>query len=116
MKHATRIERARGLRAEATDVERRLWSVLRNRQLGGAEFRRQYPIDRSFADFACAEARLIVGLDGGQHDQQADYDARRTEVLETCGWKVIRFWNNEVIENLDGVAYTILHELGGKAP
>ena len=116
MKRETRIGRARELRAGTTDVERRLWSVLRNRQLGGAKFRRQYPIERYFADFACVEARLIVELDGGQHDEQAGYDARRTEVLETCGWKVIRFWNNEVTENLDGVADTILHELGKMAP
>jgi very-short-patch-repair endonuclease len=116
VKEGARIKRARGLRAEATDVERKLWSVLRNRQLGGAKFRRQYPVDRYFADFACVESRLIVELDGGQHDAQSDYDARRTEILENCGWKVVRFWNNEVIENLDGVADTILHELGRMTP
>ena len=93
-----------------------MWAVLRNRQLGGAKFRRQAPIDRYFADFACVEAKLIVELDGGQHEAQAEYDALRTEVLESCGWRVIRFWNNEVIENLDGIAEMILRELGRFTP
>jgi very-short-patch-repair endonuclease len=116
MGREARIARARELRVEATDVERKLWSVLRGRQLGGAKFRRQYPIDRYFADFACVEAKLIVELDGGQHDDQAAYDARRTETLRLHGWKVVRFWNNEVTQNLDGVAYTILCELNLRVP
>jgi very-short-patch-repair endonuclease len=111
MERAARIKRARRLRAESTDVERKLWAVLRSRQLGGAKFRRQFPIDNYFADFACVEARLIVELDGGQHGDQVDYDERRTQALEAGGWKVIRFWNTDVIENLDGVASTILAEL-----
>ena len=94
------IKRARRLRAESTDVERKLWAVLRSRQLGGVKFRRQFPIDNYFADFACVEARLIVELDGGQHSDQVDYDERRTQALEP-----------DVIENLDGVASTILSEL-----
>jgi very-short-patch-repair endonuclease len=116
MGREAKIARARELRVEATDVERKLWSVLRGRQLDGAKFRRQYPIDRYFADFACVEAKLIVELDGGQHAEQADYDAQRAEALQLQGWKVIRFWNNEVIENLDGVADTILYELNLRAP
>ena len=86
-------------------------AILRNRGLEGAKFRRQVPVGRYFADFACLEAKLIVELDGGQHDAQADYDARRTEALEAAGWRVIRFWNNEVVETLDGVARTIATEL-----
>ena len=116
MGREAKIARARELRVEATDVERKLWSVLRGRQLDGAKFRRRYPIDRYFADFACVEAKLIVELDGGQHAEQADYDAQRAEALQLQGWKVIRFWNNEVIENLDGVADTILYELNLRAP
>ncbi|MGH7024034.1 MAG: endonuclease domain-containing protein [Caulobacteraceae bacterium] len=104
-------KRARELRAEAIEVERRLWSIPRGRRLGGVKFRRQVPIDRYFADFACVEAKLVVELDGGQHADQEAYDARRTEALEACGWKVIRFWNGDVIESLDGVADTILAEL-----
>ncbi|MGH7025385.1 MAG: endonuclease domain-containing protein [Caulobacteraceae bacterium] len=109
------IKRARELRAEATEVERRLWSILRDRRLGGVKFRRQVPIDRYFADFACVEAKLVVELDGSQHADQEDYDARRSETIEAHGWKVIRFWNGDVIESLDGVAYAILAELGPEA-
>ena len=106
-----RLRRARGLRAEATDAERKLWAVVRGRQLGGAKFRRQVPIDRCFADFACAEAKLIIELDGGQHNDRAGYDAARSATLAACGWRVIRFWNTDVLENIDGVADTILAEL-----
>ncbi len=111
-----RIARARLLREQSTDVERRLWSILRRHQLAGLKFKRQAPIDRYFADFACFEARLVIELDGGQHSDQAARDANRTRAIEACGWKVIRFWNNEVIENLDGVADTILAEVGRAAP
>jgi very-short-patch-repair endonuclease len=103
--------RARRLRAESTDAERKLWSALAGRAAGGAKFRRQVPIDRYFADFACVKARLVVELDGGQHADQEDYDARRSETLAACGWRVIRFWNSDVMENLDGVVETILAEL-----
>lgn len=93
------------LRQEATDVERHLWSALRNRQLGGYEFRRQATIGPFIADFLCIEAMLIVELDGSQHSEVAD--AGRTRFLEERGYRVLRFWNNEVIENLDGVLQTI---------
>jgi very-short-patch-repair endonuclease len=107
----SRVSRARALREQSTDVERKLWSILRDRRLGGLKFRRQVPIDRYIADFACAEARLVVELDGGQHADREKEDATRTRAIQACGWKVIRFWNNEVIENLDGVADTILAEI-----
>jgi very-short-patch-repair endonuclease len=107
-----RTVRARQLRVDATDAELKLWYALSNRQVAGAKFRRQVPIDRYFADFACVKARLIVELDGGQHADQEAYDARRSETLAACGWRVIRFWNNEVLENLDGVIATIEAELG----
>jgi len=106
-----RTRRARRLRADSTDVEWKLWAVLRGRGLSGFKFRRQVPIDRYFADFACVEAKLVIELDGGQHADQIDYDDNRTRVLEQAGWHVMRFWNNDVIENLDGVADTILIEL-----
>ncbi len=80
--------------------------------MAGAKFRRQMPIDRYFADFACLEARLIVELDGSQHmEAQAAYDAERTRALEAAGWFVMRFWNNDVIENIEGVAEAILEQL-----
>src|SRR5579864_9126904 len=116
MERAARTKRARTLRAESTEVERKLWSLLRGRRLAGVKFRRQVPIDRYFADFACVEAKLVVELDGGQHNDQADYDEQRSKTLEACGWRVVRFWNSDVIENADGVADTILAELGRRAP
>ena len=111
-----RTRRARTLRDESTAAEHRLWSVLRNRQLGGAKFRRQLPIDRYFADFACQDARLIVELDGSQHAAQAPYDEQRTRVLEAAGWRVLRFWNDEAVDNLEGVAAAILAELRSARP
>jgi very-short-patch-repair endonuclease len=111
MQDKARISRARTLRDQSTEVERKLWSVLRNRQLGGLKFRRQVPIDRYFADFACVEARLVIELDGGQHADRLAEDAVRTRAIEACGWKVVRFWNNEVKENLEGVADTILAQI-----
>ena len=103
----TRTGRARRLRRDWTKAEARLWLCLRNRQLDGFKFRRQLPIDRYFADFACLEAKLIVELDGGQHADEAAYDAARTEVLEQAGFRVLRFWNHAVLTELDGV----LHEI-----
>jgi very-short-patch-repair endonuclease len=102
----TTSSHARRLRRDATDVERKLWQQLRNRQLGGLKFRRQATVGGHIADFLCAEKRLIVELDGGQHSQEAD--AARTAHLEELGYRVIRFWNNEVNDNLDGVLQAIL--------
>jgi very-short-patch-repair endonuclease len=116
MDRAARTKRARTLRAESTEVERKLWAALRGRRLSGVKFRRQVPIDRYFADFACIEAKIVVELDGGQHNDQSDYDEERSKLLEACGWRVIRFWNSDVVDNADGVADTILAELGRRAP
>ena len=107
----SRTVRARGLRRDQTDAERKLWSMLRNRQLDGCKFRRQVAIDRYFADFACVDAKLVVELDGGQHADQAEYDAERTRALEASGWRVIRFWNHDVLLEPEGVADTILAAL-----
>ncbi len=105
------ITRARQLRADWTRAEARLWLKLRNRKLDGYKFRRQVPIDRYFADFACLEARLIVELDGGQHAASGAYDAARTEVLEQAGFRVLRIWNRSVMTEIDNVARTIAAEL-----
>jgi very-short-patch-repair endonuclease len=107
-----RTLRARDLRSRSTDAEWKIWSILRNRQLGGFKFRRQVPIDRYFADFACLDARLVVEIDGSQHTDRADYDAERTRVLESLGWRVIRFGNFDALNNPTGVGDTILFELG----
>ena len=99
---------ARRLRREATDVEALLWQHLRNRQLGGLKFRRQATVGKAIPDFICAEKRLIVELDGGQHSEEVD--AGRTAKLAVLGCRVIRFWNNDVIENLESVQERILAE------
>lgn len=99
---------AKRLRRDATDAEDRLWQALRNRQLGGLKFRRQASVGRFVADFVCAGKQLIVEVDGGQHSEEAD--AARTAKLEALGFRVIRFWNNDVSENLDGVLTRILAE------
>ena len=103
-------ERARELRQDATDAEPRLWSALRDRRLRGYRFRRQHPVGDFIVDFACTRHRLIVEADGGQHaDNEAD--RRRTSVLEADGWRVLRFWNNEVLSNTNGVIEAVLRAL-----
>ena len=102
---------ARRLRRASTDAEGRLWHQLRNRSLGGFKFRRQVTIGPFIADFACTECRLIVEADGGQHDVATD--AARTDFLKSRGWRVMRFWNNDILQNTDGVLATILVALEG---
>ena len=103
-------ERARRLRTRPTEAERKLWSVLRSRQLDGFRFRRQAPIGRFIVDFVCLERKLVVEADGGQHAESLADDAR-TAWLESQGFRVIRFWNNDVLANIDGVADTIRRAL-----
>lgn len=100
------VPRARRLRREATIFERMLWSALRER-LPGLRFRRQVPFGPYIADFASHRARLIVELDGDGHAFQIEADAVRTRFLEGEGYRVLRFWNAEIVENLDGVMETI---------
>ncbi len=100
---ATRKTRARGLRRHATDAERLLWSRLRGRQLMDRKFRRQVVVGPYIVDFMSIEDGLIIEADGGQHAEHAWYDARRTAFLESRGYRVLRFWNNEVLGELDGV-------------
>lgn len=104
---------AKRLRRDSTEVEKKLWRALRNRQLAGVKFRRQFPVEDYVADFAAPEHRLIVELDGGQHNDEAArvWDAARTARLEQSGWRLLRFWNNEVIENIEAVVLTIRHAL-----
>jgi very-short-patch-repair endonuclease len=104
------LRAARELRRKATDAEKYLWSLLRNRQLAGYKFRRQHPLGRFVLDFYCHEAKLCVELDGGQHAEpaQADYDRERTVWLNREGIRVIRFWNTDVLNNIEGVLQSIL--------
>jgi very-short-patch-repair endonuclease len=102
---------AQRLRRDMTDAERLLWSQLRGAQLDGQKFTRQFPIGSAVADFACRTAKLVVELDGGQHALATQADAARTAMIEAHGYHLIRFWNNDVTENLGGVLETILAEL-----
>ena len=109
-KDQKRNERARSLRRALTRAELRLWTHIRGRQLGGFKFARQEPIDRYYADFVCRERRLIVELDGGQH-AESPKDRQRDRALCALGYRVIRIWNNDVIENLDELLQRLLSEL-----
>ncbi len=99
---------AKQLRHSQTDAERVLWFQPRGRRLAGLKFKRQVPIDRFVVDFCCADARLIVELDGGQHATRSLEDSNRTKVLESFGYLVLRFWNNDVLQNTQGVLEEIL--------
>lgn len=99
---------ARHLRREQTEGEHRLWNALRSRQLNGLKFRRQHPLGPYIVDFCCPEFKLAIELDGGQHALQTDADERRSRVLAHKGYRVLRFWNHEVLENLDGVLHHIV--------
>ena len=107
--------RQRALRNDATDAERALWQRLRGRQLEGVKFRRQHPFGSYILDFACLEKRVAIELDGGQHVDATAYDATRTRALEISGFTVLRFWNHDVFENMDGVLEEILRALRDRA-
>ena len=106
------VAAARRLRRDQTDAERVLWFRLRDRRLAGWKFRRQAAIDRYVVDFVCVDGRLIVELDGGQHGERVEQDAARTEVLQAMGYLVLRFWNNDVLANTEGVITLIIEALG----
>jgi primosomal protein N' (replication factor Y) len=103
--------RSRDLRRNQTDVERILWRYLKGRQVNGWRFRRQHPIPPYIADFACIEAKLIVEADGGQH-AESQRDAVRDRRLQGEGWRILRFWNVDILKNMSGVIETIMAELG----
>ena len=101
-------DRARRLRRDSTDAERALWHALRRNALG-ANFRRQHPIPPYVADFACVEARIVVEVDGGQHG--GPRDTTRDAAMHAAGWRVLRFWNDEVLHNKAGVLTRIKEAL-----
>jgi len=103
---------ARKLRRTPTDAERKLWATLR---LYRPRFTRQLVIDDHLVDFACRGARLVIELDGGQHALRMEEDAARTAKLAAHGWRVMRFWNNEVLENLEGVVARIAEAANAEA-
>ncbi len=104
------MRQAGELRKEATPAERKLWSQIRNDQLG-VKFRRQHAIGKYIPDFCSPKAKLAIELDGGQHLEQEMYDKERTKYLEAQGYKVIRFWNNEVMNNMEAVILAIMDAL-----
>src|SRR5579859_2968298 len=106
MREGQKRDIARVLRRNATEAERIMWRLLRDRRLGGVKFRRQVPIGPFIADFASIEDRLVVELDGGQH-ADSKTDVRRDRFLKGDGWRVVRFWNNEVMTNREGVLEAI---------
>jgi very-short-patch-repair endonuclease len=99
---------ARELRGNQTDAERMLWQGLRLHQMGDLRFRRQHAIGHYIVDFCCLKPKLIIEVDGGHHQQQKEYDDERTAFLATKGFRVMRFWNHEVLNDLDAVLQEIL--------
>jgi len=110
-----RTQRARNLRRNASDAERLLWRALREAAWPW-RIRRQHPVGGYVADFACPARRLAVELDGGQHAAMSDEDEERTRALAEHGYRVVRFWNNDVLENLPGVLSVIQRELEAPPP
>jgi very-short-patch-repair endonuclease len=110
------LVRARSLRRNQTDAERKLWRLLHSRRFAAAKFRRNHPIDNFFADFCCIKARLIIEVDGGQRADgaQAAYDRRRTTYLRSRGFKVMRFWNGEILGEPERVLEQIYGALAEK--
>ena len=100
------VIRAKTLRKNATDTERQLWRYLRNRQ-SGIKFRQQQPPGHYIVDFVCFEKRLIIEIEGGQHQEQAEYDEVRTDWLRQQGYEVLRFWNNQVLNEIEAVLEAI---------
>ena len=101
------------LRKDSTPAERKLWSRIRNDQLG-VTFRRQHAVGNYVPDFCSPKAKLIIEMDGSQHLEQEEYDEERTKYLGSQGYKVIRFWNHDVMNNIEGVILTIVHALEDK--
>ncbi|MBE0504975.1 MAG: endonuclease domain-containing protein [Desulfuromonadales bacterium] len=97
----------RTLRINMTDAERAVWKVLRGRQFSGQKFRRQHPFEDYILDFVCLSIKLVIEVDGGQHSSQSEYDEVRTKRLNSAGFHVLRFWNNEVLEEFDAVTEKI---------
>jgi len=108
-------ERQRKLRNNPTDAELRLWQRLRYRQIENCKFRRQHPFGNFILDFVCLERKIIIELDGSQHRQESAYDNKRSLLIEQAGFVVLRFWNNEVFENIEGVLKVILQTLRSRA-
>ena len=98
-----KVTRARELRRDSTYPEKICWELLRAHRMSGIKFRRQHPIGPYFADFACTQRKLVIEIDGEHHANQAEADARRTTLMESKGWRVMRFPASEVVSNREGI-------------
>lgn len=110
------VIKAKYLRTNQTEAEQRLWYHLRAHRFLGAKFKRQKPIGSYIVDFVCVERGLIIELDGGQHAGRIGYDRQRDTWLRDNGFRVLRFWNNQVLFELEGVLEVITRELGTPSP
>ena len=115
MSKLRKIALARSFRKKPTDAEYKLWGYLRGKQLGGLKFRIQVPIGDHIVDFACLSKRVVVDVDGESHTLRREEDKMRDRKLESEGFKVVRFWNSEVFEDVDGVLNIIWKECGGES-
>lgn len=106
-------EKAAFLRKNLTLQEKKLWNIIRNKQINNYKFLRQYIIGNYIVDFVCREKKLIIEIDGGQHNESSktEYDNKRTKYFESLGFKVLRFWNNEIDDNIEGVYEELLKYL-----
>ena len=104
-------DQARALRRVMTEAEKLMWSKLRDRRLDGVKFKRQKPIAGYIVDFVALDLKLIVEIDGGQHAERAAEDAARTKILEKSGYHIVRFWNHDVLGNIEGVLEALVQEL-----
>lgn len=109
---------AKDLRKRSTDAELALWSRVRGRHLCGLKFRRQHPMGKYIVDFICLESKVIIELDGGQHadPEIKAYDRQRDDWLENEGYKILRFWDNDVLSNTDGIVEVIMEHCSGHPP
>ncbi len=107
---------SRRLRKSETDAEPKIWQQLRSRNLNGTKFRRQHPVGPYIVDFICINSKLIIELDGSQHQQQQEYDAKRSVFLEEAGYRVLRFWDNDVLLNTESVMQVIFETLRCPSP
>ncbi len=107
-----RTARSRSLRAAQTKPESLIWTVLRSKRMAGLRFRRQHPIGPYFADFACVQRAIVIELDGDYHDMQYEKDCHRQRYLESAGWRVLRFRNEDVLADVEAVAISIARQVG----
>ena len=116
LRNARNLPNAKQLRGKMTDAEAKLWYYLRGRRFEGRKFRRQVPLGDYVVDFVCEHARLIIEVDGGQHADRLAYDGARTAWLESRGYGVVRFWNHDVLGNMEGVLESLSLALGERDP